>query len=275
MALTSLGDELTQAHRREQILLAAAAAGEAEVLWSELNPADPYPWALAQALLLADRKGRSARLAEVYLAEFSAAETGQPVRVAEPRTDLDRLVGVSLGAGAHQVQNLMDAGVDRGLAKSEVERRFAEIVAAETQRTYREMVANTSRTQRKAWRRVTDGDPCAFCAMLASRGPVYTETTALARGFDGLRYHKGCGCTAEPWYGDWSDWQPTPAEQPYVDAYFEAALQADAVKEMRVAPKTVRDLEGNITGRTEDNILWRMRRNRPDLFSDGVRAKDA
>ena len=275
MALTSLGNELTQAHRQAQVELALRAAGEADVLWSELNPADPYPWALAQALLLSDRKSQSGRLAEAYLAEFSAAETGQPVRVAEPRIDLDSLVGVAIGAGAQAVTNLTDAGVDESLALQQMRERFDEIVAAETQRTYREMIANTSRTQRKAWRRVTHGTPCAFCAMLASRGPVYTETTALTNAHDGLRYHKGCKCTAEPWYGRWEDWQPTAAEQPYVDAYFEAALQADAVKEMRVAPKSVRDLEGNIVGRTEDNILWRMRRNRPDLFSDGVRAKAA
>ena len=272
MALTSLGDDLTQAHKREQVRLAANTAGEADVLWSELNPSDPYPWAYAQALLLQDRKGQSAQLGSAYLSEFAGAEIGRPVPVAEPRIELDRLVGVALGAGAHEVVNLTDAGVDQGLALEQVRQRFNEIVAAETQRTYREMIANTAGQQRKAWRRVTDGNPCAFCAMLASRGPVYTETTVTTR-HDGMRYHKGCGCTAEPWYGKWEDWQPSPQEQPLVDAYFEAALQADAVKEMRVAPKTVRDLEGNIIGRTEDNILWRMRRNRPDLFSDGVRAK--
>jgi len=41
--------------------------------------------------------------------------------------------------------------------------------------------------------RVTDGDPCAFCAMLASRGPVYL--TAESAGFQA---HASCACTAEP-----------------------------------------------------------------------------
>lgn len=41
--------------------------------------------------------------------------------------------------------------------------------------------------------RVTDGDPCAFCAMLASRGPVYE--TAESGGF---LAHPSCACTAEP-----------------------------------------------------------------------------
>jgi hypothetical protein len=52
--------------------------------------------------------------------------------------------------------------------------------------------------------RVTDGDPCSFCAMLAGRGPVYlTEESA------GFQPHDHCACTAEPvansqgaWPGD-------------------------------------------------------------------------
>lgn len=45
------------------------------------------------------------------------------------------------------------------------------------------------------WARVTDGDPCAFCAMLASRGVVYGS--AAAAGFSA---HDHCACTAEPAY---------------------------------------------------------------------------
>jgi hypothetical protein len=45
------------------------------------------------------------------------------------------------------------------------------------------------------WARVTDGDPCAFCAMLASRGVVFGS--AAAAGFSA---HDHCACTAEPAY---------------------------------------------------------------------------
>lgn len=274
MALTRSGDELTQAHKHEQIRLAAEAAGESDVLWAELNPGDPYPWAYAQALLLADRKDQSTRLASAYLSEFAGVETGRPAQIVEPAQDFDRLIGVSIGAGANAVTNLVDEGVRMDVALDQMRERFNEIVAAETQRTYREMIADTAGTQRKTWRRVTDGDPCSFCAMLASRGPVYQESTVTASKY-ALRYHKGCGCTAEPWYGQWSDWKPTSQEQKYVDAYFEAAAGADADDQSRVAPKTIRDADGVITGRTEDNILWRMRRANPDLFSDGVYVKAA
>lgn len=49
--------------------------------------------------------------------------------------------------------------------------------------------------QALGWIRVTDRDPCAFCAILASRGPVYrSEETAS------FQAHDHCACTAEPVY---------------------------------------------------------------------------
>ncbi len=41
------------------------------------------------------------------------------------------------------------------------------------------------------WARVGDGAPCYFCAMLISRGPVYSERTV------NFRAHDGCGCGAK------------------------------------------------------------------------------
>lgn len=61
--------------------------------------------------------------------------------------------------------------------------------------------------QRVGYARVMTGrETCAFCAMLASRGPVYSEDTATRRK-DGGRYHDGCDCIAvlvvegQPWPG--------------------------------------------------------------------------
>jgi hypothetical protein len=44
----------------------------------------------------------------------------------------------------------------------------------------------------KGWVRVSDGNPCHFCAMLLSRGPVYNAMTSR------FRSHDGCGCSARP-----------------------------------------------------------------------------
>lgn len=57
------------------------------------------------------------------------------------------------------------------------------------------------------WIRVTDGDPCAWCAMLASRGPVYrTEQSA------GFSAHDACACQAEPVYSRDTLWPGRAAE---------------------------------------------------------------
>lgn len=62
--------------------------------------------------------------------------------------------------------------------------------------------------RRVGYARVMTGrETCAFCAMLASRGPVYSEDTVTRRA-DGHRYHDGCDCRAQlviegkPWPGE-------------------------------------------------------------------------
>ncbi|MFD1277455.1 hypothetical protein ACFQ51_52830 [Streptomyces kaempferi] len=53
--------------------------------------------------------------------------------------------------------------------------------------------------QATGWSRVTDGDPCAWCAMLASRGPVYKSAkTAGDPRRGGSTYHDHCACQAWP-----------------------------------------------------------------------------
>lgn len=53
--------------------------------------------------------------------------------------------------------------------------------------------------QATGWARVTDSDPCAWCAMLASRGPVYKSAkTAGDPRQGGNSYHDHCACQAWP-----------------------------------------------------------------------------
>lgn len=53
--------------------------------------------------------------------------------------------------------------------------------------------------QATGWSRVTDNDPCHWCAMLASRGPVYKSAkTAGDPRQGGNRYHDHCACQAWP-----------------------------------------------------------------------------
>lgn len=71
--------------------------------------------------------------------------------------------------------------------------------------------------------RVTDGDPCYFCAMLASRGPVYRtpkragpnqrgERNSSGRageaftGAGAWKVHDNCACTVEPVFSSNTEW---------------------------------------------------------------------
>lgn len=83
----------------------------------------------------------------------------------------------------------------------------------------------------RAWRRVTDADPCPFCAMLATRSDYASRESALVVGGGARRhrrhtkrslgssYHDHCCCTAVEVVGPW---EPTDAEvamhETYVDA---------------------------------------------------------
>lgn len=50
------------------------------------------------------------------------------------------------------------------------------------------------------WARATSGACCAFCAMLAGRGPVYGEDTA------DFQAHDHCTCTSEPVFSHDQAW---------------------------------------------------------------------
>ncbi|MER7988693.1 hypothetical protein ABTY53_24325 [Streptomyces noursei] len=95
----------------------------------------------------------------------------------------------------------------------------------EALRAGRDLIDQASKRDRRVvgWARVTDGNPCAWCAVLASRGAIYTSQVTAARGgrrkpkdsLDGrvranrrppvaredlTRYHNGCHCQTVPVY---------------------------------------------------------------------------
>lgn len=80
-----------------------------------------------------------------------------------------------------------------GLTDAEADKRFAEIVQAEVSMPYRDTIVQNRRQDPASagWRRIT-GTCCRFCRMLADRGAVYKQPTAL------FAAHPHCDCTAEP-----------------------------------------------------------------------------
>lgn len=62
---------------------------------------------------------------------------------------------------------------------------------------------NVARSPKVFYARALGGkDPCGFCRVLASRGPVYGKTTVV-RDKTGEKYHDDCHCVAVPMRGEW------------------------------------------------------------------------
>lgn len=89
--------------------------------------------------------------------------------------------------------------LDRTTAVKAAGKAGANAVSPGRELTYK--VGSTD-DKRLAWMRVTGPTPCAFCAMLASRGAVYrSERSALFDGY-GKLYHPNCACHVVPVFTD-------------------------------------------------------------------------
>lgn len=248
MALTAGGRRLTDVHRRRQIRLATRADSRLRRAMALLDPSDidgtRMAWQRQMVTELTGWYNLSQREAEAYLARYRLAEIGTAdgaiVRSSLALSD----TAATLDATGPVVfkQAVKQGAVDEVAFKKATEQVLAEahkIIMAGGRDLLSQSAAADSRAI--GWRRVTDGDPCTFCAMLCGRGPAYTsEAKALSKAGTSDPYHKGCGCTIEVVYGDWI---PTEAEQVYVDAYQQAAEAAEADGQTRTA----------------ENILYRMR----------------
>ncbi|QUW18886.1 hypothetical protein [Agrococcus sp. Marseille-Q4369] len=243
MARTAEGRRLTEAHRRQQLAIAAKAEVAARRLWPRLDVADldrSEPAWLASNLAVYESMHRdSAALAARYVPMYRDAELGDPAgpTVSAPFARAETTAALHI-AGPVAVKQRIAKGVDPREAHAGGIVALAGIARRQVLRGGRLIVDRSTRADGRAvgWRRVTDGDPCPFCGMLASRGPVYgSRQRAQEIGGSGLRYHGGCGCTAEIVYGGW---EPNAAEQRFIERYEAAAAEVDAMGLPRVE-KTV------------------------------------
>lgn len=223
MASTAEGRELTEAHKLAQIGVGARTAAEARVLWrrldiNDLDGSTPY-WLASNVGVVNRRVAESQRVASVYLDEYRRAEIGLAASVvlAAPTGTADAL----RFSGPVRIKRLIGAGMGAQEAYESAFTKYAGSALRQSMMGGRLTIAKTAGADRRAvgWRRVTDGNPCAFCAMLASRGPVYKDAAAA----DGLMYHSNCGCTAEPAYSN--AWEPTESEERFMNAYGQARAE--------------------------------------------------
>lgn len=254
MALTAEGRELTEAHRLLQLGIAARAAGVSKSLWRRLRVSDldgsMASWMPAQLSAWKLFYEQSQDAAGEYITAYQAAEIGATSKIVQSAFNVPEMRNAALLAGPVRVKMLIKKGATADEAHSKAFTKFSGIARRQVMSGGRLAVAKTGGADQRAvgWRRVTDGNPCTFCAMLAGRGPIYSsKQRADSIGGTGLEYHGHCGCTAEIVYGEW---KPNDAEQLYMAEYEKAAKQAE-------------DEDGR---RTQDTVLWRMREN--GIFRD-------
>ena len=243
MAATAEGRQLTRTHRNAQLTLRAALIRDLLLIWNAVfDPTEPDSYGefvqIAE-ILIRQLYGDSSALARVYYREFLEAE-GVPTRVSPipaPELAHDRIRRSLFATGLAGSLRALRLGYPPQAAKAQGFVLASGSASRLALLGGRETITETTRVDGlvTGWQRITSGSPCAFCAMLASRGPVYRESTV------GFSAHDHCSCTPEP-YHHGSEW-PT-ANQQFRDLWNETTRGhggRDAVNAFRAA----------IEGRTE------------------------
>jgi hypothetical protein len=233
MAETTLGTRLTEQNRIAQLAISRAALQELLGLWKLLDVSKldetAAAWIKAAVALIARYRTKSVAQGLSYYHLIRSAETGEisglPTVVVAPLDEAAAQTSM-LVTGPVQAKSLIKAGYTPDRAMNTALVTSAKAVQRHVLNGGRAAVVAASLDDRKAvgWIRITDGHPCAFCALLAGRGPVYhSEKDALkasgARGKQsvGQPYHDGCGCTAEPMFSRSAPWPRL--NQQFADLY--------------------------------------------------------
>lgn len=227
MASTPPARRLTEAHRLAQARLGAQTVEQALTTFELLDPSNldgSFPrWLRIMRPLIARQRDASSALAANYLTTFRTLELGQsvppfPAILATPLDD--QAVATSLlVTGPANIRSSLAKGTPFGRAIEVAKALSAGSSMRHALDGGRETISRTvaGDPRAKGWARVASARPCSFCAMLASRGPVYSDQTVK------FRSHDHCSCSAEPVYREASRDQWPPGSAAFRDLYDEAA----------------------------------------------------
>ena len=207
-----------------QARLGTLTAAQMAQLWRLVDPenlTDTVPaWLDASVRLVQGQHAASALLARRYFQAFRTAEIGSalPGSLATPAFVRGAVETSLMVTGPVRIERARRQGLDVGRAATVALAETARAAQMHSLRGGRDQLMSAVQSDSRAlgWARVTSGNACAFCALLAGRGAAYRgEDTA------GFEAHAGCSCTAEAVY---SRTQALPASsQQYADLYAEAA----------------------------------------------------
>lgn len=203
MARTPEGAALTRVHTAEQLALRAATLKDLLALWGTVDARDLstsiHVFVRAAVVLARANNRDSAGLAARYFRLFRDAERvpgTATARLAQP-APVDEAAARLRGAALTGIVDARRAGNSVQAAQRAGFIRAAGAMVKLVLTGGRMTVIGSVRDDREAlgWGRATSGSACAFCRMLASRGPAYKSK----RSAD-FQAHDACACSAEPTY---------------------------------------------------------------------------
>lgn len=195
--------------RRTQALLAARMAQQVLRVWRDLmNPAKvDASWPAVRAALepivqqAREQSAVLARGAYMEVRQDAGVPDGDFVPPGPLQLAIERLESTLDVTGPVEFKKAIAAGKTPQQAMDAAAVRMVgstQYLALEGGRSVMKQSIDADE-RATGWSRVTDSDPCAWCAMLASRGPVYKSAkTAGDPRQGGDRYHDACACQAWP-----------------------------------------------------------------------------
>lgn len=228
---------LARTHMAEQVKQAAAVqAGVGKLFDDIVDPsnldASFRDFQYRATMLITAGRSLSVGLSQEYFNDVHhLAGYVNEVEVAAEVDELTATVRSLYINGYGALKKRLKEGVAVEIAMSQAQQSLLGAVKGRTLSAGRNRLVALSKADpnTKGWARVSDGNPCHFCAMLVSRGPVYTASTGA------FQAHNKCGCSVRPVprndpSGGWSPearayselWQDKSA----LDAAYEGAKQA-------------------------------------------------
>ena len=232
MARTEQAATLTEQHRQAQLQVRSHALRNFLLLWPIWRPEDPASFGrlVTATLPLVRAYNRvSSSLAGSYYQAFRTAEGVLGVatpRLAGPIATAQVTASLYV-TGQVMTRDAIAAGRTVEQAREAALVRTSGAVTRHTLQGGRDTMLQSVAADKQAlgWARVTDGNPCAFCLTLASRGAVYkTEQSAS------FLAHDHCGCSVESVYDGTA---LPPLTQQWKDIYNQAQREALAAGELQ------------------------------------------
>ncbi len=221
MPTTVEGRRLTDAHRIIQVRIAADVSARMIAAWPLLDPfnldATVDQWLSVARSVVTTGRSQSVQVSAQYLRLFRAIELGTADRFAPILAEAVNTAALDtslLVTGPVKVKQAIGAGQAVEAASQLAVASAAGAASRHALNGGRDTIDRTIRGDRLAlgYSRYTRANCCSFCAMLASRGPVYKSAETATVTSRGRRYHDHCYCQPVPVYSRDAAW-PGQARQ--------------------------------------------------------------